>query len=222
MIHVLLVEDSSVFVMGLKLALGANPSFGSIESVASPGAAVAYLNAHPETDIAVVDITLESETDGLTLLGILRDAFPGVKPLVLSHYKIPSYILKAITFGACAYLAKDSSPEAIVEAIADVAEGKCLFFGETIDSEKILRIFGGKENLQARKPQGLTPRELEVLQLTSSGYSNAQIASALEISVNTVDSYKERIKGKFGFDSIVECVATAAANGIVRVGHFAF
>ena len=190
MINVLLIEDSAVFVMGLRLALGANPSFGSIESVASPGAAVAYLNAHPETDIAVVDITLESETDGLTLLGILRDAFPGVKALVLSHYKIPSYILRAITSGACAYLAKDSSPESIVDAIMDVAAGKCLFFGETIDSGKILRSFGGKENLNARKPQGL---------------------------VNTVDSYKERIKGKFGLDSIVECVATAAAKGIVTV-----
>ena len=217
MINVLLVEDSSVFVMGLKLALSSNSSFGSIESVASSGAAVAYLNAHPETHIAVVDITLEAETDGLTLLGILRDAFPQVKSLVLSHYKIPAYILRAITSGTCAYLAKDSAPEAIVQAICDVAEGKCLFFGETIDSAKILRIFGGKENLEARKPQGLTPRELDVLQLTSSGYSNSQIASAMEISVNTVDSYKERIKGKFGLDSIIECVATAAAKGIVTV-----
>lgn len=219
MINVLLIEDSAVFVMGLKLALGADPSFGRIHAVASPGAAVAHLNAHPETDVAVVDITLEAETDGLTLLGILRDAFPRVKTLVLSHYKIPAYILRAITSGACAYLAKDSSPEAIVEAIRNVAGGKCLFFGETIDAKRILRIFGGKENLQARKPQGLTPRELEVLQLTSSGYSNAQIASALEITVNTVDSYKERIKGKFGLDSIVECVATAAAEGIVTMGR---
>ena len=217
MINILLVEDSAVFVMGLKLALSAEPAFGSIESVASPGAAVAYLNAHPETDIAVVDITLESETDGLTLLGILREAFPSVKAMVLSHYKIPAYILKAITSGACAYLAKDSSPESIVEAICDVADGRCLFFGETIDSERILRIFGGRENLDARKPQGLTPREQEVLQLTSSGYSNAQIASALEISINTVDSYKERIKGKFGLDSMVECVAHAVAKGIVTV-----
>lgn len=215
--NILLIEDSAVFVMGLKLALSASSSLWRIDSVASPGAAVAYLNAHPDTDIAVVDITLEAETDGLTLLGILRDAFPGVKSLVLSHYKIPAYILRAITSGACAYLAKDSSPESIVEAIGDVAEGKCLFFGETIDSARILRIFGGKENLEARKPQGLTPRELEVLQLTSSGYSNPQIASALEISINTVDSYKERIKGKFGLDSIVECVATAAAKGIVTV-----
>jgi len=203
--------------MGLKLALSAADAIGSVESVATPGAAVAFLNTHPKTDIAVVDISLEAETDGLTLLTILRDAFPSVKTLVLSHYKKPAYILKAITSGACAYMAKDSAPESIVSAIADVASGKSLFFGETIDPARITRIFGGEENLEARKPLGLTPRELEVLQLTASGYSNNQIASALDIKLNTVDSYKERIKGKFGLDSVVECVATAAANGIVAV-----
>ena len=153
---------------------------------------------------------------GLTLLGILREAFPGVRTLVLSHYKKPAYILKAISAGACAYLAKDSSPESIVQAVADVAAGKCLFFGETIDAAKITRLFGSQENLAARKPQGLTPRELEVLQLTTSGYSNVQIASALEITVNTVESYKERIKAKFGLDSVVECVAHAVADGLVN------
>ncbi len=97
------------------------------------------------------------------------------------------------------------------------AQGRSLFFGETLDADKITRIFGGKEKLEARKPQGLTPRELEVLQLMTSGYSNGQIAAALEISLNTVDSYKERIKGKFGLDSMVECVAHAVAKGIVTV-----
>lgn len=217
MINVLLIEDSAVFVMGLRLALGAADGFGAVDSVATPGSAVSFLNSHPETDIAVVDITLEAETDGLTLLGIIRDAFPAVKTLVLSHYKKPAYILRAISSGACAYLAKDSSPESIVQAIKDVDSGQCLFFGETIDSAKITRVFGGEEKLQARKPQGLTPRELEVLQLATSGYSNPQIASALEISLNTVDSYKERIKGKFGLDNIVECVAHAVADGIVTV-----
>ena len=217
MIHVLLIEDSAVFVMGLKLALGAEKAIGPIASVSTPGAAVAYLNAHPETALAVVDITLEAETDGLTLLGIIRDAFPTVRTLVLSHYKNPAYILRAITSGASAYLAKDSAPESIVQAIMDVSQGRCLFFGETLDADKITRIFGGKEKLEARKPQGLTPRELEVLQLTTSGYSNGQIAAALEITLNTVDSYKERIKGKFGLDSMVECVAHAVAKGIVTV-----
>lgn len=217
MINVLLIEDSTVFVMGLKLALSGSAAIGSVDAAGTPGAAVAFLNAHPGTDVAVVDITLESETDGLTLLGILREAFPAVRTLVLSHYKKPAYILKAISSGASAYLAKDSSPESVVKAITDVAEGKCLFFGETLDAARITRLFGGQENLEARKPQGLTPRELEVLQLTTSGYSNAQIASAMEISLNTVDSYKERIKGKFGLDSIVECVAHAVAEGLVNV-----
>jgi Response regulator containing a CheY-like receiver domain and an HTH DNA-binding domain len=215
MINVLLIEDSSVFVMGLKLALSANSAIESVEAVASPGAAVAFLNAHPDIHVAVVDISLESETDGLTLLGILREAFPAVRTLVLSHYKKPAYILNAIASGACAYLAKDSTPESIVNAILEVASGKYLFFGETIDSAYITRLFGGKENLSARKPQGLTVRELEVLQLTTSGYSNGQIASAMGIALNTVDSYKERIKGKFGLDSIVECVAHAVADELV-------
>ncbi|MBP5172118.1 MAG: response regulator transcription factor [Bacteroidales bacterium] len=216
MINVLLIEDSTVFVMGLKLALSANPEISRIDSVGTPGTAVAFLNAHPETDVAVVDITLESETDGLTLLGILREAFPAVRTLVLSHYKKPAFIMRAISSGAAAYLAKDSSPESIAAAIIDVVDGKCLFFGETIDAAKITRLFGGEDNLHARKPQGLTPRELEVLQLTTSGYSNAQIASALEITLNTVDSYKERIKGKFGLDSIIECVARAVSDGLVN------
>lgn len=217
MINILLIEDSAVFVMGLRLALQHESGFASIESVATPGAAVAFLNAHPETDVAVVDITLESETDGLTLLGILREAFPSVRTLVLSHYKTPAYILKAISSGAGAYLAKDSAPDFIAKAIADVAGGKSFFFGETIDADRIIRLFGGQEQLRSRKPQGLTSRELEVLQLTTSGYTNGQLASALGITLNTVDSYKERIKGKLGLDSMVECVAYAVKNGIVAV-----
>lgn len=217
MINVLLIEDSAVFVMGLKLALSSEKTIANVYSVSTPGAAVAFLNAHPDTDIAVVDITLESETDGLTLLGIIREAFPAVRTLVLSHYKKPAYILRAITSGAGAYLAKDSNPQSVVKAIIDVVSGKSLFFGETIDSRKIVNLFGGKENLERRKPQGLTGRELEVLQLTTSGYSNAQIAAAMEIALNTVDSYKERIKGKFGLDSIVECVAHAVADGLVEI-----
>ena len=71
--------------------------------------------------------------------------------------------------------------------------------------------------MQKRKPIGLSAKELEVLQLVSSGYSNIQIASALNIATTTVETYKERIKGKFGLDTIVECVASAVARGIIKV-----
>ena len=217
MINVLLVEDSTVFAMGLKMALDNHTDITLAAHVATSGAAVAYLNAHPEVNVAVVDITLEQQTDGLTLLGILREAFPHVSSLVLSHYKTPSFIIQSITYGALGYLAKDSSPDEIAGAIRKAAEGDCIFFGETLPAREIIRIFGGEDRLEARRPQSLSPKELEVLQLVTSGYSNAQIASALGVATTTVDSYKERIKTKFGLDTLVECVARAVTLELVSV-----
>lgn len=217
MIHVLLVEDSLVFTLGLRMALKGCEDITLDDAVATPGAAVSYLNAHPDTNVVVVDITLEQETDGLTLLSILREAFPHVASLVLSHYKTPAYILQAITYGAHGYLAKDSAPETIAQAIREAAQRKGIFFGETIPAEEIMRLFGGENNFSKRKPLGLSAKELEVLQLVTSGYSNAQIATALGIATTTVDSYKERIKGKFGMDTMIECVAAAVVHSLVDV-----
>lgn len=217
MIQVLLVEDSTVFAMGLRLALDARPDIAVAAHVTTSGAAVAFLNAHPETTVAVVDISLEQQTDGLTLLGILREAFPHVAALVLSHYKTPSYIIQAITYGARGYLAKDSAPEEIAAAIVSAAGEDAVFFGETLPSRELIRIFGSEEQVQAHRPRGLSPKELEVLQLVTSGYSNAQIAAALQVATTTVDTYKERIKTKFGLDTLVECVAHAVQLELVEV-----
>ena len=217
MINVLLIEDSSVFAMGLQLALERNQDIHLAGHVTTSGAAVAWLNAHPDVDVARVDITLEQQTDGLTLLGILREAFPHIAALVLSHYKVPAYIIQSITYGARGYLAKDSDPAEIVSAIQSVANGNSIFFGTTLPNPEIVRQFGGKENLNTRRPQNLSPKELQVLQLVTSGYSNVQIAAALDVATTTVDSYKERIKNKFGLDTLVECVAHAVASGLVEV-----
>ena len=217
MIKILLVEDSTLFAMGLKLSLEGRSDMAVCAHLTNSGAAVAYLNAHPDVDVAIVDITLEQQTDGLTLLGILREAFPHVAAMVLSHYKTPSYIIQSITYGARAYLAKDTAPEEIAGAILKVAAGEGVFFGDTLPAKEIVRIFGGEEKLASRRPQGLSPKELEVLQLVTSGYSNAQIAAAIGIKTTTVDSYKERIKGKFGLDTLIECVAHAVAQELVDV-----
>lgn len=201
--------------MGFKMALKADDM--SLAHAATPDAALAYLHAHPETNVAVVDISLEKETDGITLLESIKAAFPWVKTMILSHYKHPGYILLAISAGAGAYISKDSAPEEIREAILKVSEGYGLFFGDTIPTATIRALFGTEKELSTRKPMGLSGKEREVLQLVTSGYSNAQIASALGIATTTVDTYKERIKAKFGHDTIIQCVASAVAKGIVEV-----
>lgn len=214
-LNILLVEDSTVFVMGLKLALEAADM--NVSHAANPAQAISFLKLHPETDVAVVDITLEQETDGITLLESIKATFPSVKTMILSHYKHPGYILLAITAGVGAYLSKDSSPEEIQEAISKVAAGYGLFFGDTIPAATVRSLFGSEKELQSRKPSGLSAKELEVLQLVTAGYSNSQIASALDIASTTVETYKERIKAKFGMDTVIQCVAAAVAKGIVSV-----
>ncbi|MCR5519186.1 MAG: response regulator transcription factor [Bacteroidales bacterium] len=217
MIKTLLIEDSAVFAMGLRLALQGDKNISIVDHVSTAGTAISYLNAHPDTDVAIVDISLEQQTDGITLLSILREAFPHISAIVLSHYKTPSYIIQSISYGAKGYLAKDSKPAEIARAVEIAAAGDCIFFGDTIPEKEIIRLFGGEDKLKARRPQSLTPKEMEVLQMVTSGYSNSQIASAMGVATTTVDSYKERIKGKLGFDTIVECVAFAVSSSLVNV-----
>ena len=137
--------------------------------------------------------------------------------LVLSNDKTPAYIIQSFTYGAKGYLAKDSSASEIASSVQKAFAGECLFFGETLPEREITRLFGGEDNLRSRRPQALSPKELEVLQMVTSGYSNAQIAAAMGVATTTIDSYKERIKGKFGLDTIVECVAQAVQSGLVKV-----
>jgi len=214
-LKILLTEDSTVFAMGLRMALESEDM--TMSHVKGPAEAMAFLKSHPETDVAIVDISLEQETDGITLLENIKTSFPSVRTMVLTHYKHPGYILLAISAGAGAFLSKDSSPDDIRKAVRKVAADYSLFFGETIPNALIRSIFGDEKDLQERKPAELSGKEMEVLQLITSGYSNSQIASVLNIAQNTVETYKERIKGKFGLDTMIECVASAVAKGMVKV-----
>lgn len=213
---ILIVDDSQVFVMGLRLAL---KSFADVTEILEAGTvpeALSRLKANPDIDVAVVDVSIEQENDGLGLVASIKESFPSTRILVLSQYKNPYFIYKSISSGAKAYLAKDSAPEVIVKAIRDVVDGNCMFFGDTISPELLSGLFGAPDRKSYDKPNLLTSKELSVLQFITSGYSNSQIASAMDISSNTVESYKERIKSKFGYDTIIECVACALHKGLVE------
>lgn len=212
---VLTVDDSKVFQVGMRIVLKAE-GVEELYETHTAGEALGVLAGHPDIDVAVVDVSLEAETDGLDLVGQLAKDYPQLKVLVLSHYKNPAYILKAVTMGAKAYIAKDSTPRVIAEAVKQVAEGCCIFFGDTISPKDLRAVFGNDEHILSGKPHGLTPKEINVLELIACGYSNGQIATALGISSHTVESYKDHIKSKLGYNSIIACVSFALTAGMIR------
>lgn len=217
MMKVLIVDDSPIYLMGFKMAMAANPAISTVVSAKSALEALETLEKDGEIGAAVVDVQLSSEDDGLGLVKEIVDRFPNVATMVLSHHKKPNYIYRAIRYGARAYLAKDSSPEEVMNAVADIYAGDCIFFGDTIPRSTLLRLFGNMDNLDRKVPYSLSAQEINVLQKITSGMSNSEIAASIGISSSTVETYKDRIKSKLGFDSIVECVAFAVSSGIVSV-----
>jgi len=214
---ILIVEDSKVFAMGLNLILSSGQNWGSIGMAADPLRAMTFLREHPQTHLVIIDISLTREHDGLTLLSGIKENWPSMRCMILSHYKNPDYIRQALELGAEAYLAKDSAPEEILRAVREVCSGRSFLFGETIPDALRQEILQGREAAGPAAGCRLSPKEKECLQLITCGYSNRQIASAMQIATTTVDTYKERIKDKFGFDTIIECVASAVAAGLVEI-----
>ena len=213
--NILLVDDSQVFLMGLELAFKAADWVGEIHEARSQGEALKVLASHDDINLAVIDVCLEKRADGLELIRHINETHPMVKTLVLSQYKNPDFICRAIVSGAHAYIAKDSTADVIVSASKNVAEGCCIFFGDTISRDLVTRLFGDADNVRTGKPHQLSVQELAVLNYAASGYGNLQIAKVMNISSNTVESYKERIKNKLGYDTLIECVAFAVSNGLI-------
>lgn len=214
---ILIVEDSKVFAMGLKLILSSDKDMTVAATAIDPLSAMTYLREHPRTGLVIIDISLTREQDGLTLLSSIRENWPSMNTMILSHYKSPGFLKQALEQGANAYLAKDSDPEEILRAARMAAGGHGFLFGETLSDELRKEILSGKDVAGMAADSRLSAKEKDVLQLITFGYSNRQIASAMQIATTTVDSYKERIKNKFGMDTIIECVAYAVAHRLVEI-----
>ena len=214
---VLIVDDSPLFLIGFRMTLTASYAFQNILEAGNAEKALSLLESDPEIGVAVVDVQLSGDSDGLDLVKEIGEKYPKVATMILSHYKKPNYIYRAIRYGARAYMAKDSTPEAIMKAVLDVSAGNCIFFGDTIPRATLMALFGKTEKLETRTPYSLSTNELSVLQKITSGMNNNEIAAALDIAPSTVETYKDRLKTKFGFKSIVECVAFAVSKGIVYI-----
>jgi DNA-binding NarL/FixJ family response regulator len=85
--------------------------------------------------------------------------------------------------------------------------------GETVIDPQLART----ENLKGERNDGLTPREVEILQLICDGKSNKEIASHLDLSVNTVAVHRANIMDALGIHKTAELVVYAIRNGLVNV-----
>ncbi|MEM1041037.1 MAG: response regulator transcription factor [Bacteroidota bacterium] len=162
-------------------------------------------------DLVLLDLSLPG-INGIELLKRLRSVdFEGYVLVVSAHDDV-LYAERAFSAGANGYLMKQEAPRAIIEAIRHVLGGR-VFVTESFRDVLMTRLMGRPGGLGDTGGipgvEQLTDRELETFEHVGGGLTSKETAERMQISVKTVDSYKQNIKRKLGLSSATELLQQA-------------
>ena len=148
-------------------------------------------------DVAVIDISLKTG-NGLDLIKRIKARGEPVRMLVWSMYQESLYAERVLQAGAFGYITKEQATDKIVDAIRRVLEGK-IYLSDAMTEKLLVRMQSGKAIGQSDRPEEcLSDRELEVFQLIGQGIETQEIATRLNVSPKTIETYRFRIKEKLG------------------------
>jgi DNA-binding NarL/FixJ family response regulator len=214
-IRVLIADDQPLIRAGLRTLLRAQDGI-EVVGEASTGADAVAESARLAPDVVVMDIRMPG-TDGIaaTAQVIRQPAAPRV--LVLTTYDTDEYVYDALAAGASGFLLKDARPEDLIDGVRVVAAGDALLAPGI--TRRLIDLFVHGARARPGRPDArlaaLTEREREVLGLLARGMSNAEIAAALHISVNTAKTHVARILAKLELRDRVHAVIVAHQAGLL-------
>jgi DNA-binding NarL/FixJ family response regulator len=207
-IRVLLADDQRVVREGLEMLLGLLPGI-EVVGTAADGEEAVRLAVARAADVVLMDLRMP-RVDGIEATRRLADARPAARVIALTTYADEPTVLSALRAGARGYLTKDAGAEEISRAISAVARGEA-----ALDRAVQHHVIGAVAQAEtAALPDGLTPREAEVLVLIAEGLSNQEIADRLVVSPATVKSHVNRVFAKAGVRDRAQAVSYAYRSGL--------
>lgn len=205
MIRVLIADDQRVVREGLSMVLALMKGV-EVVGAAADGAEAVTLAQAVRPDVVLMDLRMP-RCDGVEATRRLRTEAPEVKVVVLTTYSDDRSVLDALRAGARGYLTKDASGEQIHEALRQVLDDHAVI--DPAVQRHLVDAIAGEPAPRPEFPDGLTPREAEVLSLMAGGLSNAEIASRLTVSEATVKSHVNHLFAKIGARDRAQAVAYA-------------
>jgi len=206
-VRVLITDDHPVVRTGLRGMISGEPGF-DVVGEAENGKEALVLTGELRPDVVLMDLRMP-EMDGVTAIRHIKEEYPEIQILVLTTYESDADILRAIETGATGYLLKDTPREELFGAIRLVAQGKSPL-APGVAARLMQRMRGPDE-------EGLSTREIEVLELVARGTSNKEIAKRLWVSETTVKSHMLHIFDKLGVADRTAAVTAALKRGIIRL-----
>jgi DNA-binding NarL/FixJ family response regulator len=233
-VRVLIVDDQTIVREGLVSLIGLLPGI-TVVGAATDGDDAVRQALELDPDVVLMDLNMPRR-NGVEATEQLRRLRPGAAVVVLTTYSDDAWVFAALQAGARGFLTKDAGPDEILRAITDVAAGHAqldpsvqrrlldaLNSGDRFavaDADGPTRADGrtGADGPTraygpgTEAPDGLTPREAEVLVHIAAGESNAEIAAALYVSEATVKTHVNHMLGKTGLRDRAQLVGYAFRN----------
>jgi len=207
-VRILLVDDHALVRQGLRSLL-AQEGF-SVVGEASDGLEAMEKIRSLSPDIVVMDISMPAQ-NGLNVAREVHKFFPQVKVILLSQHTEDMYIADALEACVAAYVLKSQASSDLVHAIHQVSSGK-VYYSPDI-SAAVLAAYKAKTD---DKPDSLTLRERQVLQLIAEGKTTRDVASLLFISVKTAETHRTRLMQKLDIHETASLVRYAIRRGLVQ------
>lgn len=196
--RVLIVDDHPIVRQGLRRLIEQEDDLGvcgEAETTREAKAAIREL----KPDVVIVDISLK-QGDGIELVKDARAHYPALPLLVLSMHDESIYAERMLSAGANGYIMKQAASDQFLVALRRVLEGG-IYVSEVVGNSMIQKFASGGAYISANPIDRLSNRELQILHMIGRGLSTRQAAEALNLSVKTVESHRQRIKRKLNLST---------------------
>jgi DNA-binding NarL/FixJ family response regulator len=214
-IRTLLADDHTIVREGLRALLAVDAGIDVVAEAINGREAVELARLH-KPEVVVMDIAMPI-LNGIEAARQIRASCPGARIIILSAHSDDAYIERAIEVGAAGFLVKQTSAQILARTIKLVAAGDTYFSPSVARRvESHYRKQGQPGGGITLKPNGLTVREQEVIQLVAEGQANKQVASALKISIKTVEKHRQNLMDKLAIHDTAGLTRYAIAHGIIE------
>jgi DNA-binding NarL/FixJ family response regulator len=207
-IQIALVDDHRLFRSGIAALIDSFGGYNILFEAAHGQELIRSIDSGLVPDIILLDINMPV-MDGISTAQWLRKYHPSIRIIILSMFEDAEKVLLMVRAGVKGYLLKDAEPDEFERALVKVSEGD-LFYPDFV-TRHLLNNFNIDKEAQVQ----LNPREIEFLRLTSTELTYKEIADTMNISVRTVDSFRDHLFEKLQIKSRVGLVLYSIKNKLI-------
>ncbi len=215
MIHLALVDDHELTRKGIKTMIEINPEI-KVTLEAGNGKELLEKLSHSHTpDIVIMDINMPV-MNGFDTIKILRTRYPNLKVIIYTLIMEEDTIINMITNGACAYITKNADPSKLSDAVITV-QTKEFYLCDEVKKEYFKEYGSKKPKPGFTGKLHLTPKEIRLMNLSSTNLTYKEIASEMGLQPKTISNYRDKLFQKLEVKNRAALVIYGYKNGIINI-----